>query len=68
MHLNFHRYDIFICYSINTVIMSNLEKLKITALGITESNHMVWTVGAKLHLRENELCKIIDKLKTISDE
>ena len=67
MYLNFCLY-ILLLYVY--VIMSNLTKLKINALDITRNNYKTWTVGAKmnLHLRENELWKIIDKLKTISDE
>ena len=55
-------------YSMNSVIMSNLTKLKIDALDITRNNYKTWAVGSKMHLRENELWEIIDKLKTISDE
>ena len=39
----------------NTVIMSNLTKLKVNALNITRNNFKTWAVGAKMHLRENEL-------------
>ena len=42
-------------YSMNTVIMSNLTKLKIDALDITRNNYKTWAVGAKMHVRENEL-------------
>ena len=44
----------------NNVIMWVLTKLKIDALGITRNNYKTWAVGAKMHLRENELWKIID--------
>ena len=39
----------------NSVIMSNLTKLKIDALDITRNNYKTWAVGSKMHLRENEL-------------
>ena len=42
-------------YSMNSVIISNLTKLKINALDIMINSYMTWTVGAKMHLRENEL-------------
>ena len=39
----------------NLVIISNLTKLKINALDITGNSYMTWAVGAKMHLRENDL-------------
>ena len=52
----------------NTVIMSNLTKLEINTLDITENNYMTWAAGAKMHLRGNKLLEIIDSSKTVSDE
>ena len=42
-------------YSMNSVIISNLTKLKINALDITENSYMTWAVGAKMRLKKNEL-------------
>jgi len=42
-------------YSMNSVIISNLTKLKINALDITGNSYITWAVDAKMHLRENEL-------------
>lgn len=50
------------------IIMSNFTKLEITSLDITVNNYMIWAIGAKMHLSENELLEVIDKLKIVSDE
>ena len=68
MHLNSRNYYIYIYYSMNTVIMSNLTKLEINALDITGNNYMTWAVGAKMHLRGKRLLETIDNSKTVSDE
>ncbi|XP_024006563.1 uncharacterized protein LOC112083068 [Eutrema salsugineum] len=48
--------------------MTNLAKLEIHALDVSGKNYMSWAVGAKMHLRGNELLKAIDKSETTSDE
>ena len=52
----------------NMIIMSNFKKLEITSLDITVNNYMIWAIGAKMHLSENELLEVIDKLKIVSYE
>ena len=52
MHLNFYLYYILYYYSTNTIIKSNLTKLEITVLDITENNYMTSPVGEKMHQRK----------------
>ncbi|XP_024004902.1 uncharacterized protein LOC112082046 [Eutrema salsugineum] len=48
--------------------MSNLAKLEITALDISENNYMRWAVAAKMHLKGMQLFDTIDKSETTSEE
>lgn len=52
----------------NIVIMSNWQKLKIIALGITNNNYMLLAINAKIHIGENMFLETIDKLKVVPYE
>jgi len=48
--------------------MSNLGKLDVVVLDVSDKNYLTLASDVKMHLRSNELLSIIDAFETTSDE